>query len=172
MAEEQPQRLQYEPALRVIGRHLDAEPTYHLSLLEVADGFTVRSHPSRFRSDARTLQFTWERLKDLVVYNMAGRGCARRRPRHSGIWANFPNGHEDFFRAMGYRLDNEHGTSLSVEELPEGVSVSYMRPMDDDVLQMEKAHVVLAYSDIEKMLEDARRRRTLRAMEATAPSSS
>jgi hypothetical protein len=99
---------------------------------------------------------------------MAGRGCLRRRPRHSGIWANFPNGHEDFFRAMGYRLDKEHGSSLSVEELPEGVAVSYMRPQLDDALQVEKAHMVLAYSDIEHMLEDARRRRTARSMETAA----
>lgn len=172
MTQEHTQRLQYEPALRVIGRHLDAEPTYHLSLLEVGDGFTVRSHPSRFRSDARTVQFTWERLNDLAVYHMAGRGCMRRRPRHSGIWANFPNGHEDFFRAMGFRLDAEQGTSLSVEEVPEGVAVSYMRPKEDDVLQMEKTHSVLAYSDIETMLDEARRRRTARSAEMIAPASS
>src|SRR5947209_4472179 len=160
MSEGQESRLDYESALRVIGRHLDTEPTYHMSLLEVRDGFTVRSHPSRFRSDARTVQFTWDRLNDLIVFHMAGRGCMRRRPRHSGIWANFPNGHEDFFRAMGHRLDKEHGSSLSVEELPEGVAVSYMRPLEDDTLQLEKAHMVLAYADIEAMLEEARRRRT------------
>jgi hypothetical protein len=159
MSEARESRLDYESALRVIGRHLDTEPTYHLSLLEVRDGFTVRSHPSRFRSDARTSQFTWDRLNDLVIFHMAGRGCLRRRPRHSGIWANFPNGHEDFFRALGHQLDDEQGNSLSVEELPDGVGVSYMRPARGDGLGNEKAHTVLAYADIEQMLEVARRRR-------------
>lgn len=160
MTHERGQRLPYGVALRVIGRHLDAEPTYHLNLLEVADGFVVRTHPSRFRSDARTEQYGWERLHDLVVFHMAGRGCLRRRPRHSGIWANFPNGHEDFFRALGHRLDGESASSLSVEEMPDGVDVSYMRPAEGDVLRLEKAHFLLANTDIEQMLEEARRRRT------------
>jgi hypothetical protein len=159
MSETRDARLDYESALRVIGRHLDTEPTYHMSLLEVRDGFTVRSHPSRFRSDARTSQFTWDRLNDLVIFHMAGRGCIRRRPRHSGIWANFPNGHEDFFRALGHQLDKENGSSLSVEELPDGVGVSYLRPSGRDGAGNEKAHTVMAYGDIEKMLEVARQRR-------------
>src|SRR5947209_6554777 len=159
MSEGQESRLDYESALRVIGRHLDTEPTYHMSLLEVRDGFTVRSHPSRFRSDARTSQFTWDRLNDLVIFHMAGRGCMRRRPRHSGIWANFPNGHEDFFRALGHQLDKQGGSSLSVEELPDGVGVSYLRPAVGDGSGSEKAHSVMAYGEIEQMLEAARQRR-------------
>ena len=161
-------RLDYESALRVIGRHLDAEPTYNMSLLEVGDGFTVRSQQSRVRTDTRTTQFTWDRLRDLVVFHVAGRGCARRRPRHAGIWENFPNGHEDFFRALGHRLDDEHGANLSVEEVSEGVAITYNLPPVADGATAEKSQIVLAYSDIEVMLEDARQRRNRQEREAVA----
>lgn len=155
-----PESHRYEPALRVIGRHLDAEPAYHISVLEVADGFAVRSHPSGHRSEGRTAHFSWDRLDDLVIYQTAGRGVRRRPPRHSGMWENFPNGHEDFFRALGHVLDAESASSLSVDEVAEGVAVSYMRPSRDDTLHLEKQHSVLRREDIEHLLHDAQQRRT------------
>jgi hypothetical protein len=156
MESEEPKRLDYESALRVIGRHLDSEPTYNMSLEESSDGFTVRARMSRLRDDERTTQFTWDRLGDLVIFHVAGRGCARRQPRHAGIWENFPNGHEDFFRALGHRLDREGGFGLTVKEVPEGVSVSYHVTVDG---HEETNSSVLAYGDIEVMLEGARQRR-------------
>lgn len=158
-AEEQTDRISYQRALRVIGRHLDAEPAYHVSILEVADGFTVRSHPARHRTDGRIVHFKWDRLHDLVIFHSAGRDCVRRRHRHQGIWANFPSGHEDFFRALGFTLDTEHANSLSVDEVPEGISVSYMRSEDNNPLSFEKCHTVYHKEQIESMLRAAQERR-------------
>jgi hypothetical protein len=158
---EQQVRVSYEQALRVIGRFLDAEPTYHLSVVEVADGFTVRSQSSRFKSDGRTIQFTWDRLNDLLVYHTAGRGLNRRHHRHRGIWADFPNGHEDFFRALGFNLDNESAGSLTVDEVPEGVTVSYLRPntASGGNSEFETCHTVMRQAEIQKLLEAAQSRR-------------
>jgi hypothetical protein len=158
-AEEQTERIPYQTALRVIGRHLDSEPAYHVSILEVADGFTVRSHPARHRTDGRIMHFPWDRLHDLTIFHSAGRDCARRRHRHQGIWANFPSGHEDFFRALGYTLDTERANSLSVDEVPEGVAVSYMRPTEENALSFEKCHTVYHKQEIEVMLTSAQERR-------------
>lgn len=149
----------YEPALRVIGRHLDAEPAYHISLLETVDGFTVRSHPSGHRPDGTSNLYSWDRLNDLVIYQTAGRGVRRRRSRHSGMWANFPNGHEDFFRALGHELDEQQASSLAVDEVPEGVAVSYLRPRAAETLLFEKVHRVMRREDIEEALRAARARR-------------
>jgi len=153
------ERIPYQRALRVIGRHLDAEPAYHVSILEVADGFTVRSHPARHRTDGRIVHFKWDRLQDLVIFHSAGRDCARRRHRHQGIWANFPSGHEDFFRALGYTLDQGEASFLSVDEVPEGVAVSYMRPVSGNPLSFEKCHTVYHKREIEVMLRAAQERR-------------
>ncbi|GAC1399933.1 MAG: hypothetical protein NVSMB52_13510 [Chloroflexota bacterium] len=156
----------YEPALRVIGRHLDAEPAYLISVLEVADGFTVRSHPSRHRSEGRTIHYSWDRLNDLVIYQTAGRGVPRRRARHSGMWANFPNGHEDFFRALGHMLDDQNASSLTVDEISEGVAVSYMQPEAPGSVNFEKRHTLMQRRDIEEMLHEAQLRRN---QESSAP---
>jgi hypothetical protein len=153
------ERIPYQRSLRVIGRHLDAEPAYHISILEVADGFTVRSHPALHRTDGRIVHFKWDRLQDLVIFHSAGRDCARRRHRHQGIWANFPSGHEDFFRALGYTLDRDGATFLSVDEVPEGVAVSYMRPVSGNPLSFEKCHTVYHKREIEVMLRTAQERR-------------
>jgi hypothetical protein len=159
VADEQDAGIGYEPALRAIGRHLDAEPAYHISVLEVADGFTVRSHPSPHRADGHTLHYSWDRLTDLVVYQIAGRGVRRRKSRHSGLWEHFPNGHEDFFRALGHELDQERASNLTVDEVDEGVAVSYMRPNPDEPFRMDKIHRVMARDDIESMLKAAQARR-------------
>jgi hypothetical protein len=157
---EEPQgRVGYEHALRVIGRHLDAEPVYHVTLLEVVDGFTVRSHASAHRSDGTSTHYSWDRLRDLVIYQTAGRGVKRRRSRHSGMWANYPNGHEDFFRALGHELDADHASSLAVDEVPDGIAVSYMRPMETDSVQYQKVHRMMQRDDVEALLRAAQARR-------------
>jgi hypothetical protein len=157
--EQQDGAIGYEPALRVIGRHLDAEPAYHVRVVEEADGFTVRSHPSIDRTDERRTHYSWDRLHDLVVYQTAGRGVRRRRSRHSGLWENFPNGHEDFFRALGHELDQENASNLSVDEVEEGVAVSYTRPSENDPDRPDTVHRMMQRADIEAMLRAAQARR-------------
>jgi hypothetical protein len=152
-------RAPYEQALRVIGRFLDAEPTYHLSVVEDVDGFIVRAHSSRFKSDGRTVNFTWDRLNDLLVYHTAGRGLSRRPHRHRGLWDDFPNGHEDFFRALGHDLDEESAVGLSVDEVPEGITVSYRRPRSSGADDYETVNTVMRKEEIQRLLEAAQARR-------------
>lgn len=155
--DEQPGRLPYESALRVIGRHLDAEPAYHLSVLEVPEGFTVRSYPVHHKTPGRVVQFQWDKLRNLSVFHTAGRDISGRRQRHRGMWANVPSGHENFFRALGFVLDVEHAHSVSIDEVPEGVAVSYMRPTS--VGAYEKCRRVHQRAEIEEMLRAAIKRR-------------
>lgn len=150
----------YEEALRVIGRQLDAEPAYHVSILEVADGFTVRYQPTLQQSDERTMHFAWDRLNDLAVFNTAGRGLTRKRGRYQGMWAEFPNGHQGFFRTLGSTMDKEHASSLAVDEVEEGVRISYVHPDPSDPLRSQKFHAILREPEIRDMVEQAQRRRS------------
>lgn len=159
MAQQRHRRLGYEQTLRVIGRHLDAEPAYHVSLLEVEDGFTIRYQVAQHQSDGRTVHFTWDRLQDLYVFNTGGRGVRRKRDRHEGIWGKFPNGHQDFFRALGYILDRDTAANLTVDEVVDGLRVSYCRPRSGDPLHLEKRDMELREADILEMVERAQMRR-------------
>lgn len=150
----------YEEALRVIGRQLDAEPAYHVRILEMEDGFTVRYQPTLQQSDERTMHFGWDRLNDLVVFNTAGRGLARKRGRYQGMWAEFPNGHQGFFRTLGARMDRDQASSLAVDEVPEGVQISYVRPDPENPLRSQKFHTVLHEPEIRRMIEAAQQQRS------------
>jgi hypothetical protein len=158
--------LSYERALRVIGRHLDAEPAYHTSVLEVPDGFTVRSQPVRHRASGKVVHFDWQRLIDMAVVYTASRNFGKKVQPHSGIWASFPNGHEDFFRALGYLLDSQGAANVSVDELPDGFAVSYVR--DDGRRAFEKCHRVYRREEIAELLHGAVARRGGGGSRATA----
>jgi hypothetical protein len=158
----------YENALRVIGRQLDTEPAYHLSIMEVEDGFTVRHWAALHQSEARTTHYTWERLRDLSVFQSAGRGCVRKHGRHQGLWATIPGGHQAYFRALGHQLDEENASSLTLDEVPEGVAVSYLRPDSDNPLRSHKYHVIMSENDVRALVAEAEMRRGKR-LEAVRP---
>ena len=151
----------YELALRVIGRHLDAEPAYHVSILEVHDGFVVRYQSTQQWSEARTVQFAKSRLEDLFVFHSAARGCPPKPDRHAGLRSKFPTGHQEFMRALGSELDLDGASSLTLDELPEEVRVSYLRADPSNPLRAEKCNMVFDKKDIKSLVETARKRRLL-----------
>lgn len=128
VAERQEAQKSYQRALRVIGRYLDSEPAYHVSVSEVADGFTVRSHSTQRGSDEVVKHFPWDRLDDLDKYYSGARGLGRRPSRYQAIDRNFPCGHEAALRKLGSILDEASASSLSIDEVPNGLDVSYMHP--------------------------------------------
>jgi hypothetical protein len=153
------ERIGYERALRVLGRHLDAWAAYHVSVLEIGDGFTIRSQPVRHRTDDRIEHFTWSALRHIDVLHTAARYVEPRRSRHRGLWTNLPTGHQDFFRALGHLLDCESAAQVRIDELPDGLSVSYLKPAPHHPPSWQKCHQLYRREDIETLLGEAQRRR-------------
>ena len=152
-------RPSYEHALRIIGRYLDAEPAYYVTVVEVDDGFAVRYSPTRQRSETRSTQFSWERLRNLKIFNAAGRGTGKRTRRNFGLWHELPAGYQDFFRALGYVLDDKDATSVTIDSLPKGVAVSYVCANAERPLTPEKCYDIMNREAIEEMIVEAQRRR-------------
>jgi len=159
LAEKPPQRSTYEHALRIIGRFLDAEPAYDVAIVEGPDGFTVRSHPVRHRSNDRLTEFDWARLQYIAVFNLAGREAGRKSQRHRGIQPSLPTGHEDFLRALGHELDLLEATGVSVDELPEGFRVSYVVGSLQAQEGFEKRDRLYGAEEIDRILHEAQNRR-------------
>lgn len=153
----------YEHALRVIGRHLDSEIAFHVRVLEVDDGFTVQFQ-SLQQGEARVSHFAWDRLQDLLIFNSAGRGVGGKRKRNTGLWSEIAGGREDFFRALGHKLDEEGASSLNVDELQDGIALTYVCPDPEDPIRSNKHHSVLALQDMRDIQAVAQQRRD----EATA----
>lgn len=149
----------YENALRAIGRHLDSETAYHARVLEVEDGFTVQFQSSPNHADGHSAHFPWERLQDLLIFNSAGRGVGGKRKRHLGLWADVEGGRENLYRAMGNKLDTDGASAVSVDELPDGVALSFMSVDPQDALLTDKHHLVLTLDDMRALQAEAQHRR-------------
>ena len=159
MTQQRNDGLIYERALRAIGHHLDAEPAYNVSILEIDDGFTVRYQPTQADPAARTVHFGRSKLQDLTIFQTASRGAGRRGQRHEGMWGTFPDGHQEFFRALGFILDCEGARTLTLDELPEEVRISFVRPDPENPLCTQKCDMTFREGDIRAVVQTARKRR-------------
>ncbi|MGH2442711.1 MAG: hypothetical protein ACRDFX_06070, partial [Chloroflexota bacterium] len=130
VAERQEDHRSYQRALRVVGRYLDSEPSYHLSVTETADGLAVRAHSNPNGTDERVKHFEWDRLEDMdQFYSAANRGLGSKAPKV--LWEQFPCGHQTALRKLGAILDSEGASDLSINEAAGGLDVSFLTPASD-----------------------------------------
>ena len=144
--------------LRAIGAYLDEEPSCRISLAEVSDGFLVRLQRALHKLQPQVEHFKRETLLEQLE---ALRGSHRpvTQTRHQGIWSSFPNGHQDFFRALGYELDQSQARGILIDELEDGIVVTYSAPADNGEAAHKKRMIYLGLSDIETILNAAFERR-------------
>jgi hypothetical protein len=154
---EQGREQSYQWLLRALGAYLDEESSCRITLAEVEDGFVVRLQ--RYLHKMEPLVFRLERatLQQELDRRMQQRNPSRPPARHQGVWAHFPNGHQDFFRALGYELDEAGARGILIDELEDSVVVTYRR--EDDGEGAEKQMTVLSEDKIEEILNTAFERR-------------
>jgi hypothetical protein len=159
----------YQWLLRALGAYLDEEPSCRISLAEVSDGFLVRLQRALHKLDPHVEHFKRETLHEQLE-KLASERKHTTHARHQGVWASFPNGHQDFFRALGYELDQANAKGILVDELEDGVVVTYSYPDTSQGPKWKKRMVVLGVGEIEAILNAAFERRKKPAIsEATPP---
>ncbi len=145
----------YEWLLRALGSFLDTSPTCRISLAELPDGFLVRLLHGLDELEPEVMTFDRDALQ-----NQLDRLFQRHKPvfhaSHRGVWASFPSGHSDFFRALGHELDRSGAHDILIDELEDGLIVSYVR---DHEGRRSKRALALAPPDIERILNHAFERR-------------
>jgi serine/threonine protein kinase len=147
----------YEHVLRAIGTYLDQEPTDRITLMEGSDGFLLRKQRSLHTTQTVMVHFQRDQLERLVE-RLQRETPRRRRIRHPGLWARFPQGHQDFFRALGHELDAVAAHDVVLDEGQDSLLVTYSRPGDSR--DEEGRHlVILQVEDIERILNVAFERR-------------
>jgi hypothetical protein len=149
----------YQWMLRALGAYLDEEPSCRISLTEVPDGFLVRLQRALHRLEPQVLEFKRETLKEQVDQLMQGKKQSIARAHHQGVWSHFPNGHQDFLRALGYELDQAVAHSIFIDELEDGFVVTYSCPEGSENGKWTKKMVMLGLEDIETILNAAFERR-------------
>lgn len=145
----------YEWLLRALGSFLDASPACRISLAELPDGFLVRLLHGLDELEPEVMTFDRGALQDQL-----DRLFQRHKPqfhaRHRGVWATFPSGHSDFFRALGHELDRSGAHDILIDELEDGLVVTYVRDYEG---RRSKKALSLAPPDIERILNKAFERR-------------
>lgn len=147
----------YQWLLRALGAYLDEQPSCRITLTETNEGFLVRLQRAVTKIDPLVVVLKRENLVQQIS-SLLDRPKPVTRVRHQGIWQNFPNGHQDFFRALGFELDEAHAVGILIDELEDGLVVSYSYP-DPTSGAWRKRMVVLGMEEIEAILNAAFERR-------------
>jgi hypothetical protein len=122
------------------------------------DGFLVRLQRALHKLEPQVLHFERDRLKEQLE-QLGRQRKSVGRSRHQGIWSAFPNGHQDFFRALGYELDQASARNVLIDELEDGIVVTYTYPETSNGSGWKKRMVVLRLHEIEAILNAAFERR-------------
>lgn len=128
VAEKRGEQRNYQRALRVVGRALDREPAYNLTITQTEGGFAVHARTAPQRPEERVLHFEWDRLDDLNEYYSAARGMTRPPRRTQDLWDGFPCGHEAGLRKLGAILDTEGASKIRVQETEGAITVTFVPP--------------------------------------------
>lgn len=148
----------YELVLRALGAYLDQEQSDHITLVEVPGGFLLRKQRSLNTTTETVVQHvTLEALRKLLEHLEHERPRSRR-VRHPGLWASFPQGHQDFFRALGHELDALSARSIAIDEADDTLAVTYQRPGDNGHAY-RKCITILQREQIEQIVNAAFERR-------------
>ena len=148
----------YQWLLRALGSYLDEEPSCRITLAETTDGFLVRLQRALHKLDPQIVHFKRQTLKQQLE-ELAQHRRFVGHARHQGIWSSFPNGHQDFFRALGYELDEAKARAILIDELEDGIVLTYSHPDPNTPDGWDKRMVMLGLKEIEEILNAAFERR-------------
>lgn len=147
----------YQWLLRALGAFLDRQPSCRISLAESPTGFVVRMQRALHKLEPEVHRFDREGLREQLEA-LYQQHRSQERIHHQGIWASFPNGHADFFRALGYELDQENARHVLIDEMEDGIAVVYAT---GDGNNLKRRMIFLTLEDIEKILNVAFERRNV-----------
>jgi hypothetical protein len=151
------ERVPYQALLRVIGRDLDNRHAFRVRLMEVPSGFSVQYFKDVENSDLVSLTFSYEelnaqarrgRLQPLLRHPIGGKRFKRGKPTY-----------QDFFRALGYELEDAGAYSILLDELDEGYLLTYQFYNPDSGFMLHKHRVALHADEAGEIVNVASMRR-------------
>jgi hypothetical protein len=150
----------YQRMLRAIGAHLDQEGRGRFRLIEVPDGFTLFVEETSSRPTGREVR--------LSIDDLAGRAESLEKGRkflgtaQPNSWELVSTTHQDFLRALGWELTETSAHALLIDELEDGLLVTYSYLDPARGFQWRKRMLHLHSGDMEGIIEAGRRRRVKR----------
>jgi hypothetical protein len=151
------ERVPYQYALRALGAYLDERRANSINLLEAEGGFAVRYQPQRNLPDTVLVRVEYPELKELSAE------LERRRRRKSFPFGSKesagPNSYENVLRALGYELDEVQAYSILIDEIDDGMVITYQYLSPHEGFNARKRMVILGSDAMQAVLQDAEARR-------------
>jgi len=147
----------YQHSLRAIGIYLDKEQPRRFTLIEVTGGFTLVTQRGESPDSLQEQHFTSSEIQGLGQRFLHGRKVLGNR--FSSSWRLVPSGRQDFLRSLGYELDDSHAHSLLLDELDDGMLVTYSYIDPSQGFQWRKQMNCLQLDHMKNMVDLARNRR-------------
>lgn len=151
-------RVPYQATLRALGAYLDHEEARRINLLEENGGFAVRYQPDRDHPDS--VMVHWENHALLSISHE--RQQKRRRQSMFGRAGQAKTTYENVLRALGYELDVVEAYSILVDEIDDGMVVTYQYLNPTEGFNAKKRMVILGSDVMKSVLQDAEARREQR----------
>jgi hypothetical protein len=130
----------YQVLLRALGSWLDGQAFSNYAVLETDDTFSVITRDDLGLGVLTVLGFAELLKPDPELRANGGPASAR---------------HQDFLRALGKELDMLLARNILLEELPEGLLLTYFIQPPENRLMWRKQHVMLDAVDRSKLLTKA-----------------
>jgi hypothetical protein len=127
----------------------------HIFVCEVDDGYIARVFPGeRSNLAAEGLALPISDVIALIGSQERARGVADQDVKYPPLCRT---GYEDFFRSLGYELDQASADKVSLVELREGILVAFT--LMDRTGQLARSDVLYDPAKIDKALADGYKRR-------------
>jgi len=156
------EKFAYQGMLRALGAYLDHESMSRFRLIEVPDGFTLVIEAGGAEPYLQEVHFSTAAL--LEQGEQLARGRKLFGGKHQARWSLASTGHQDFLRALGQELDRYQVHDILIDELEDGLLVTYTFVDPSKGYQFRKHLIILQSQDIETLLQSAHSRRQSRGL--------
>lgn len=153
------ERFPYQNSLRAVGAYLDERNAHRINVIEAADGFAVRYQLAATDPDSILARLSSQELSER---EQDGGGGWKRRSFPFARNTHEAATYENILRALGYELDYVEAYSLLIDELEEGIVVTYQYLKPTEGFNARKRMVILGSEALDAVLDDARSRREQR----------
>jgi hypothetical protein len=158
-------KVPYQATLRAVGKYLDERVSHHLNLIELPDGYNVRYQGDEPESDQAVAFFSWQQLlgQNELLGQRREKGESNRfssRDTKPELNATGPkDGYENFLRALGYELDRTEAYTITLDELDNGILLTYLFIDARESFMPHKRMVFLTPKELDTVKQDALHRR-------------